>query len=84
MAQSCNLTPLSTLIQCNADKTINLNYTSLQIGYEFIVVDDLALASMASPITVVCKLTSGGSSVQISDPGGQVRLTWQGAGYGLG
>lgn len=83
--QLCTLSPLSTFIKCDQDTTINLNYLTLQTGFEFIVGDDLGLASPARPITIVASLAPGVSvPLQITNPGGLIRLTWMGAFYGLG
>jgi hypothetical protein len=84
MAQFCTLTPLSTLVKCDFDKTINLSYTALQTGFEFHVIDDLQRASEARPITILATLPAGVNSAIISNPGGSVRLTWAGAFYVLG
>lgn len=82
--QKCTLTALSTLVKCDNDTVIDLAYVELPTGFEWIVVDNLGLASASNPIMVIAAFPGGFSEQPIANPGGLLRMTWTGAFYALG
>lgn len=76
-------TPQRCFVRIGAAQNVTIPETRA-ISTEFVVVDNLGLASLANPITIYATLFGGAISTQMTTPGGLFRFTWAGAFFAMG
>lgn len=83
MFQFIEETPSRILLLCNDSKLIPLPVL-FPLKQELLIVDNLQLASVESPVVIVAPFAGGVTSLNIDVPGGAYRLTWMLSFYAIG